>query len=168
LDSVVAVHGLYGGREDTWTTAATDDMPGSNWLKDQIHKHHPASRILTFGYDASNTRAGIATMAGISAKAFQLLDVLVELRKASDPVRVMSCPRSRTTFSESGRELMCPVSQDIFRPLVFIAHDLGGIIVKEVRKILEANLLREDHLEANKVPTVQLGIIHGHSRVQQI
>ena len=33
---------------------------------------------------------------------------------------------------ESDNELICP-SQDTCRPLVFIAHDLGGIIVKMVR-----------------------------------
>jgi hypothetical protein len=87
LGSVVAVHGLYGDREDTWTTDGTDDVPGSNWLKDQIYESYPSSRILTFGYNASDTRAGISTMAGIRKKALQLLDDLVELRKASSPVR---------------------------------------------------------------------------------
>jgi hypothetical protein len=108
LDSVVAVHGLHGGREDTWRTDGTDNAPGSNWLKDQIYESYPASRILTFGYDASNTRAGISTMAGIREKALQLLDDLVELRKASDPVRAISYPRYLTGLPASGRELMCP------------------------------------------------------------
>jgi hypothetical protein len=56
--------------------------------------------MLTFGYDASATRTGISTMAAIREKALQLLDALVELRKASDPVRAMSCPRFRTTIAE--------------------------------------------------------------------
>jgi hypothetical protein len=44
---------------------------------------------MTFGYDTTDTRAGIATRMGIREKAVQLLDDLLELRKTSDMVSTM-------------------------------------------------------------------------------
>jgi hypothetical protein len=83
LHSVVAVHGLYGHREQTWTDEGTE----ANWLKDQIYEHFPESRILTWGYDSSDDiRGGITTILGIRQKALQLLEALVEHRKTADPV----------------------------------------------------------------------------------
>lgn len=105
---MIAVHGLHGDREGTWTTNRIGDEPGRNWLKDPLHKHYPGSRILAFGYDASATRAGILTMGGIREKALQLLDDLIQLRQASDPVRPMSCPRQRIGLSKSAKELTWP------------------------------------------------------------
>ncbi|PVH77725.1 hypothetical protein DL98DRAFT_423188, partial [Cadophora sp. DSE1049] len=79
--------------------------PYSNWLEDSLHVRYPSSRILTFGYDAHGIK-GTSTRAGIKEKAVQLLDELVKLREPEKP--------------------------DLFRPLIFISQDLGGIIVKEV------------------------------------
>ena len=98
MGSVVAVHGLHGNREDTWTTDGKDDTPGSNWLKDRIFERHPGSRILAFGYDLSKTRQRISAMAGIMEKALHLLDDLVELRRVSDPVRAMTLSSMPTRF----------------------------------------------------------------------
>ena len=93
MDSIVAVHGLYGDHKDMWTIDETDNAPSRNWLKDHIYERYPGSRILTFGYDASNTRARISTIAGIKEKALQLLDDLVKFRKELKPVRAMPYPR---------------------------------------------------------------------------
>lgn len=90
LNSVVAVHGLYGDRENTWTTDGRNNAPGSNWLKDKIHEDYPTSRVLSVGYGANDTSAGTLTMAGIRQRALQLLDGLVELRGTLNPVRTMS------------------------------------------------------------------------------
>jgi hypothetical protein len=100
LDSVVAVHGICGDRENTWTTNGTNDELGCNWLKDRIYNDYPRSRILTFGYDVSNTGKGIYTMTRIREKALQLLDDLVELRKGLNPVCALSYPRFRNTLLE--------------------------------------------------------------------
>jgi hypothetical protein len=86
LDSVVAVHGIFGDRENTWTTEETDGQSGINWLKERIYDDYSSSRVLTYGYDASHTGAGVYTMGGIREKALQLLDDLVELRKGLKPV----------------------------------------------------------------------------------
>lgn len=49
--SIVAIHGLNGHREKTWTA---DN--GVHWLRDLLPKDLPTVRILTWGYDA-NTHA---------------------------------------------------------------------------------------------------------------
>ncbi|KAI3326402.1 hypothetical protein HD806DRAFT_405775 [Xylariaceae sp. AK1471] len=48
---IVAVHGLNGHREKTWTAAN-----GVHWLRDLLPKDLPGIRVLTWGYDA-NTHA---------------------------------------------------------------------------------------------------------------
>jgi hypothetical protein len=50
-DSIVALHGLNGHREETWT--ATN---GVHWLRDLLPGDIPQARILCWGYDA-NTHA---------------------------------------------------------------------------------------------------------------
>ncbi|RDL42485.1 uncharacterized protein BP5553_02464 [Venustampulla echinocandica] len=104
---VVAVHGLSGNRDSTWMEDGEEGNQGKNWLIDTLHSYYeyPKSRILTFGYDTSHAVAGIYTIGGIRKKALQLLDDLVELRKTLEP--------------------------GVNRPIVFISHDIGGIIVKE-------------------------------------
>ncbi|KAE8841204.1 hypothetical protein PTNB85_04603 [Pyrenophora teres f. teres] len=49
---IVAVHGLNGHREKTWTTSS-----GINWLHDLLPHDLPNARILSWGYDA-NTHSG--------------------------------------------------------------------------------------------------------------
>ncbi|KAK7937620.1 uncharacterized protein PG986_014488 [Apiospora aurea] len=73
LPSIVAVYGLNGHREKTWTA-----RNGVHWLHDLLPTDTPHARIMSWGYDA-NTHSSSGTMR---------------------------------------------------RPIVFIAHSLGGIIVK--------------------------------------
>jgi hypothetical protein len=46
--SIVAVHGLNGHRDKTWTAAN-----GIHWLRDLLPKDIPNARILCWGYDAN-------------------------------------------------------------------------------------------------------------------
>ena len=95
LNSVVAVHGLYGDRETTWTyeeereEGEIEDKSEMrwNWLKDGSLTE-PEPRTLTFGYDASLTNNGIVRAEGIKEKALKLLDELVEHRMSIPPVRL--------------------------------------------------------------------------------
>jgi hypothetical protein len=45
--SIVAVHGLNGHREKTWTAG------GKNWLREFLPFDIPNARILSWGYDAN-------------------------------------------------------------------------------------------------------------------
>jgi hypothetical protein len=46
---IVAVHGLNGHWETTWT----DETTGNNWLKDSIPAYIPNARVKSFSYDFS-------------------------------------------------------------------------------------------------------------------
>jgi hypothetical protein len=52
LLSIVAVHGLNGHRDETWTAAN-----GKHWLRDLLPNDLPHARIFCWGYDA-NTHSG--------------------------------------------------------------------------------------------------------------
>lgn len=104
LSSIIAVHGLGGHWRDTWTGNST-----KNWLKDflpfQLQDAGITTRVLSFGYD-SDTAFSKAVM-DIDDVAAMLLDRLVG---------------ERQTPGEKSRAM------------IFIAHSLGGIIVKKVRR----------------------------------
>jgi hypothetical protein len=99
----VAVHGLGGHWDKTWT-----GNTNKNWLKDflpqQLEGGGTPARIMSFGYDSRT--AFIKAITDIDDVVNMLLD------------RV-----------EGERESI----EEKSRPLIFIAHSLGGIVVKKVR-----------------------------------
>lgn len=97
--SIVAVHGLGGDWEQTWT-----DENGNLWLRDFLPLHLPhQARIFSYGYDSST--AFSRSVADIEVEAAMLLDRLQGERKTQE---------------------------EQSRPVFFIAHSLGGILVKKV------------------------------------
>ncbi|KAI4257275.1 MAG: hypothetical protein L6R42_005765 [Xanthoria sp. 1 TBL-2021] len=104
---IVAVHGIRGGPIKTWTTNKTDKF----WLADQemLPKHMSNARILSFGYDAS-----VAAFFG---------------RTSSDTI----LQHAHTLVAElvADRQLEGAMN----RPIIFICHSLGGIVVKRVKML---------------------------------
>ncbi|MCJ1371571.1 hypothetical protein MMC20_002789 [Loxospora ochrophaea] len=95
---IVAVHGLNGHREKTWTASN-----GVQWLRDLLSKDIPNARILSWGFDA-NTQGSLQ----LNSK---FLDEHTEALLSD------LCLERQLTKTRS-------------RPIIFIAHSLGGIIVK--------------------------------------
>ncbi|TVY80281.1 Nephrocystin-3 [Lachnellula suecica] len=98
---IVAVHGLNETTVQTWT----DPKSGILWLRDLLPKAIPVARVLSFGNDASAatfSRAGCAEM--IQRHAHTLVANLEGDRNIED------CSR---------------------RPIIFVCHGFGGIIVKK-------------------------------------
>lgn len=103
---VVAIHGLGGHYLHTWTATDAKGNP-SVWLRGFLPHQLPNARIMSYGYDS--TVQFNKSVAGISDFATQLLEDLRSWRKSRE---------------EEGR------------PIIFICHSLGGIIVKQARSIL--------------------------------
>ncbi|KAH0555801.1 hypothetical protein GP486_006255 [Trichoglossum hirsutum] len=78
---VVAVHGLNGDPENTWTNHET----GAFWLKDFLPQDVPNARIMTFGYNADVAFGN--TTSDIIDHAKDLLSSLVDKREQDDEMR---------------------------------------------------------------------------------
>jgi pimeloyl-ACP methyl ester carboxylesterase len=101
LYSIVAVHGLGGGWDTTWTAEN-----GKFWLRDFLLLDLPRACIMSYGYNAHTAFSKAVT--DISDVAISLLDRLDHQRQP----------------------------HKLKRPVIFISHSLGGIIVKKVLKLL--------------------------------
>jgi hypothetical protein len=123
LDSIVAVHGLNGHAFKTWTTEKTKKF----WLKDTdlLPSNLKTARILTFGYNAA-----VAALLGrtSSDRILQHAQTLVAELVAD---REVSLKVSR----ESGADYISQLEDASHRPIIFICHSLGGIVVKRVGHI---------------------------------
>lgn len=105
---IVAVHGLFGHYQNTWKPPNSAEF----WLKDFLSKllakpsdgQRPIkSRVLSFGYDASLLFK--TSNVDVEQAARQLI-AKIHSKRPTDALKA--------------------------RPIVFIAHSLGGIVVKQV------------------------------------
>lgn len=133
---IVFVHGLQGHARDTWlhtskpasqpkksksifgrrsteandTTNAPDSRTGDCfWPQELLAQDFPNARIFTYGYDSNVTN-------------------------------FFSGPADTSNILDRGRDLMTRVASQrsicLGRPLVFVVHSLGGIIVKAVSTLV--------------------------------
>ncbi|KAK4222924.1 hypothetical protein QBC38DRAFT_488808 [Podospora fimiseda] len=106
---IVAIHGLGGNAFNTWTHISRE--PGSKspiWLRDFLPNAFPHARIFTYGY---TTGPGFFN------------NVVTNIRDYGRPLRALL----NSQRDELPKE----------RPIIFICHSLGGIILKEA--IIEAH-----------------------------
>lgn len=100
-DSIVAVHGLDEDATGAWTDPATQIL----WLRDLLPKNLRCARVLAFEYNANTT----SLYGGRSGERIQ--------QHAQTLIAEIQADRSLEG---------CPN-----RPLIFICHGLGGIVVKK-------------------------------------
>jgi len=96
---IVAVHGLNGHREKSWT----DEKSNVLWLRDLLPDRVPNARIMTFGYDADTLKLSKISHLTVNDHATSLIVELLRVRRDPELQR---------------------------RPILFLAHSLGGIVVK--------------------------------------
>ncbi|PVF91412.1 TPR-like protein [Serendipita vermifera] len=101
---IVAIHGLGGHRERSWTA-----KNGKMWLKDFLPNDISNARILTYGHDADTHSRTYMTPQRLLHFAEDFVQDLSRERK-SDPER----------------------------PIIFLAHSLGGIILKKALALCNA------------------------------
>jgi hypothetical protein len=100
--SIVAVHGLGGHWKSTFT-GASDKLWLRDFLPNQLDNAHIKCRVMSFGYHSRTVFAKAVT--DIDDVAARLLDCI-----------------------NGGRQS----TEEKARPLILIAHSLGGIVVKKV------------------------------------
>ncbi|KAK5409867.1 hypothetical protein LTR06_006333 [Exophiala xenobiotica] len=101
---IVAVHGLNGDARGTWTSKSTP----TSWLShpDFLPKYLPRARILSWGYNAN-----ISTWKG----------------RSTSHDRILHHAHTLVAQLNADREL----EEAVDRPIIFLCHSLGGIIVKK-------------------------------------
>lgn len=136
----IAIHGINGNAYTTWQQKRRERKKGENkkgegkvgdnkkekdkekafWLRDYLPEEFPGARVYTFGYDA-RVFFSLAT-GNIESFAKTLLEDIKAVRTKRE-VRSMS-------NKEGGVELISIKEQR--RPIIFIAHSMGGLVLKKV------------------------------------
>lgn len=125
--SIVAVHGLNphskSDEEHAWDTWRKPAGPaGRLWLRDDLPKVAPRSRIFLYEYNSTLVYGG--DKGRFIDKANDLLEALRAERK-----KVLTTLRSLWSSCVSDQ------SQDDKRPLILVGHSLGGILIEQVWRI---------------------------------
>ncbi|KAB5514886.1 hypothetical protein GE09DRAFT_980434, partial [Coniochaeta sp. 2T2.1] len=107
--SIVAVHGLNGHQNKSWTA---DN--GVNWLRDLLPHDIPRARVLSWGYDANTHSSSRISCQYLYDHARTLVSDLCRKRRLTN------------------------------RPIIFVAHSLGGIVVKSA--LIHADTARQGAL----------------------
>lgn len=100
---IVFIHGLNGHRERTWTGNNRQSGNSIFWIRDLLPDDLPQCRILTFGFDCDVPDAYYLLHRTLDHQASALL-LALENKRAQFECRT--------------------------RPIVFVAHGLGGIVLK--------------------------------------
>lgn len=103
LPSLIAVHGLGGHWENTWKDSKTSKVWLRDFLPSQLRDANIRPRIFSYGYDSSTA---------FSKSIMDINDVADDLLNRLSLVR------------QSAEEKL--------KPILLIAHSLGGLVVKKV------------------------------------
>ncbi|RKK63859.1 hypothetical protein BFJ69_g16852 [Fusarium oxysporum] len=122
---VVFLHGLRGDREETWT------QDGVLWPKDLLPQDIPESRIFLFGYDTGITHRdqSSVTKTEIHSDAEDLCAKLAAERSNTNTVRDPEFQASSTYYMLL---LAADCREQEDRPIIFIAHSLGGLVAAQI------------------------------------
>ena len=121
INSIVAIHGLCGREDRSWTDV--------RW-HDRLPSFPSGSRLSLYSYDVFGSNGGVLTRSGASDEATKLLDSLLELRRRDSKVRDLDrsglgCDKATEMLTSS-----CGCFQRI--AIAFVGHDIGGSLIKAV------------------------------------
>jgi hypothetical protein len=103
------------------------------WLRDSLPHDLPGVRILIYDYDSH--LVGSQSFQGMEALATEFRTHIATIRKATNVSRGMLYFWLHVNLQQ----------KSTLRPLIFIAHSLGGLVVKEVINMFILPLKRIDN-----------------------
>lgn len=134
---IVFVHGLTGKRTKTWLA----DGAAQPWPQELLAKDIPEARILTYGYDADVAHfikpAGQNT---VFEHATNLNGDLTDLRRRTE---------------------------SLDRPLIFVAHSLGGLVCEQAIVLSYHDFEAEHFLSVSLLGIIFLGTPHAGSSLSK-
>ncbi len=110
--------GLKGHPVISWKSPSSNDV----WARDYLPEDIPNARILTCGYDS--TLLGSESRQSFGGLGRDLLEKVNGFREM-DKVWHLGTERGNSAMSLTE-------SQTNRRPIIFVCHSLGGILIKEV------------------------------------
>jgi hypothetical protein len=84
--SIVAVHGLDGKRDKSWTA-----KNGVNWLRDLLPLDIPQARIFSWGYEAKTHSTSAIKSQTLYDHARNLVSDLCRARRITEVLRLYAC-----------------------------------------------------------------------------
>ena len=114
--SIVFLHGLNGDRVRTWT------KDGIFWPRDLLPQKLPQCRTMTFGYNAD---------LGLSSSTLSIRDFAVSLLSGLRDERQGRGVIQQGNIPMMSQKLLTSLQQELGRPIIFVCHSLGGIVIKK-------------------------------------
>jgi hypothetical protein len=130
----VAVHGIGAHPDDTWCKNIAPDGQDKqyvNWLESEemLPSIAPQARIMRYGYESQ--WFGDSSSSTVRLRASTIADQLLhELNFEREASSVLASAKCVCKYMGANR-VFC--TQDFpYRPLIFIAHCFGGLVVLKV------------------------------------
>ncbi|KAH0542624.1 hypothetical protein FGG08_003032 [Glutinoglossum americanum] len=138
------VHGLRGDAFETWTKGEVC------WPRDILKNDISDTRIITWGYDSGVLKVTkAASQASIFSHAENLLNDISRSRNTDVEVRA----KLGTPYREAAN------SKQEKRPIIFVGHGLGGLVIKQASGRPSLALIRSSEYHNNRQDTA-LGAIY--------
>ncbi|KAF7952197.1 uncharacterized protein EAE97_001694 [Botrytis byssoidea] len=150
---IVAVHGLGGDSKYTWGKPSGEGL----WLKEALFPNIDV-RIMTYDYDLDGIAETIYTRKGILDEASKLLESLLDLRKSEV---------SENAVIEGGSD-GAPELEATRRPLIFVGHNLGIIIIKQALVLAGFDLSDDESIKTSTVTVISFSAPHRHQSFEDM
>ena len=144
ITSVVFVHGLGAFPDTTWQKRRQQGAGGTlsgqqiSWIRDLLTEDLREAQFMFFNYDSTTYN---------DAPRKDLQDIAMELLQAFDVSRLRQSSLVRALHwltHEICFWIKADEKQERNRPIIFLCHSYGGLVLKELRQ--EASQIYPNHL----------------------
>ena len=136
------MHGLNGNAKGTWTSDS-----GVFWPADLLPKLGPKNaRVLSYGYNSHVTSfSDGVSRDGVLQHAESLAGALSANRNVRQQQHLAQTAKVTPTLYEPLTDFLLQLHNAIDRPIIFVCHSLGGLVVK--RALIYCRSLAHENVE---------------------